>query len=162
MITLVGIECPQRANEYKFYPVCRHECVQVENFAEEFVLTPPGGLISDTISAPIESIHTFPKDINPKVKIMAWLEFELAFLKAAVDHFSRYATGNFAAPRLLSVAVNFEKISKWTQYEKFIRRTKTTKELWHSAVFCHLCNQVVRLSVFFGGAGGLSLTDLCT
>ena len=36
--------------------------------------------------------HTFPKSMNLKVNIIAWLEFKLDYFKAAVQHFSYYAT----------------------------------------------------------------------
>ena len=45
--------------------------------------------ISSDVIQPI----SFPKDIGPKVNVIAWLEFELAYLEAAVQHFSHYTTG---------------------------------------------------------------------
>ena len=39
----------------------------------------------------IRWIHTFSKGINPKVRVIAQLEFELAHFEATVQHFSYYA-----------------------------------------------------------------------
>ena len=39
-----------------------------------------------------KEVHTFPMDIRPKGNVKAWLELELAYFKAAVQHFSHYAT----------------------------------------------------------------------
>ena len=36
-------------------------------------------------------VHIFPKGISPKVNVIAWLEFELVYFEAAVQHFSQYA-----------------------------------------------------------------------
>ena len=41
-----------------------------------------------------KGFHTFPKGISPKVNIMAWLEFELAYYNYAVQHFNHYNTNN--------------------------------------------------------------------
>ena len=41
----------------------------------------------------IRWFNTFTKVISPKVNTIAWLEFELAYFEAAVQHFSHYATG---------------------------------------------------------------------
>ena len=38
-------------------------------------------------------VHTFPKHLNPKVKTIAWLEFELAYYDNAIQRVSHYATG---------------------------------------------------------------------
>ena len=40
-------------------------------------------------------VHIFPKGINPKVNVIAWLEFELAYYDFAVEHVSHYATGSY-------------------------------------------------------------------
>ena len=40
-----------------------------------------------------KGVHTFPKDISPKVNTIAQLEFELIYFTAAVQHLSYYATG---------------------------------------------------------------------
>ena len=37
-------------------------------------------------------VHTFPKGISPKVNVIAWLEFELAYFEAVVKHFNNYIT----------------------------------------------------------------------
>ena len=34
----------------------------------------------------------FHKVINPKVNVIAWLEFELAYFEAAIQHVSHYTT----------------------------------------------------------------------
>ena len=39
-----------------------------------------------------KEIHTFPKGIYPKVNILAWLEFELAYYDPAVQRFNHYTT----------------------------------------------------------------------
>ena len=31
-------------------------------------------------------VHAFPKDINPKINVMAQLEFELVYFEAAVQY----------------------------------------------------------------------------
>ena len=36
--------------------------------------------------------YTFPKGINPKVKVIAKLELKLVYLEAVLEHFSHYAT----------------------------------------------------------------------
>ena len=49
---------------------------------------------SDTIkflTGEIKRVHAFPKVINPKVNLIAWLEFELVYSEAAVQHFSHHA-----------------------------------------------------------------------
>ena len=40
-----------------------------------------------------KGVHAFAKSINPKVNIIAQLEFKLTHFKAAVLHFSHYAKG---------------------------------------------------------------------
>ena len=35
-------------------------------------------------------VHTLLKDISPKVNVIAWLEFELAFCDVAVQHVSHF------------------------------------------------------------------------
>ena len=42
------------------------------------------------IASVYKGLHTFPKGISLKVNAIAWLEFELAFFKAAVHYFSHY------------------------------------------------------------------------
>ena len=39
-----------------------------------------------------KGVHTFPKDICPKVNVIARLEFELAYYDFAVHHFNHYTT----------------------------------------------------------------------
>ena len=39
-----------------------------------------------------KSVHAFPKSINPKINITAWLEFELTNYNFAVQNVSHYAT----------------------------------------------------------------------
>ena len=36
----------------------------------------------------VRSFNDFPKGISPKVKVIAWLEFELTCFKASVQHVS--------------------------------------------------------------------------
>ena len=36
---------------------------------------------------PATRVHSFPKSISPKVHIVAWIEFELAYLEVAVQNF---------------------------------------------------------------------------
>ena len=38
-------------------------------------------------------VHAFLRGINPKVKVIAWLEFELVYYDVAVLHFSHFNTG---------------------------------------------------------------------
>ena len=40
-----------------------------------------------------KEVHTFPEDINPKVNIIARLEFEPTYYDLAVQPFIRSATG---------------------------------------------------------------------
>ena len=44
-------------------------------------------------------VHTFPKSINPKVIVIAPLAIELAYIKAADQHFNQYATGTLPSDR---------------------------------------------------------------
>ena len=44
-------------------------------------------------------IYTFPKDISPKMNVIAWLEFELADYDVAVQHISHYVTEIFPRQR---------------------------------------------------------------
>ena len=37
-------------------------------------------------------VHTFSKGISPKVNVVAWLEFELAYYDVVVWNVSHYAT----------------------------------------------------------------------
>ena len=39
-----------------------------------------------------KGVHTFPKGICPKVNVIAWLEYELAYYDSAVHRFNPYAT----------------------------------------------------------------------
>ena len=41
-----------------------------------------------------KGVYAFPKSINPKVNVIAWLEFELAYYDVTVQHFNHYTTGN--------------------------------------------------------------------
>ena len=45
-----------------------------------------------------KGIHTFPKGISLKVKVIALLEFELAYHDVAVEHISKYTTGTLPHP----------------------------------------------------------------
>ena len=38
-----------------------------------------------------KEVHTLPKDISPKINVIAWLAFELAYYDFAVQHVSHYA-----------------------------------------------------------------------
>ena len=38
-----------------------------------------------------KGVHTFTKGICPKVNVIAWLEFELAYYDSAVQRFNHYA-----------------------------------------------------------------------
>ena len=38
-----------------------------------------------------KGVHIFPKSITSKVKEIAWLEFELAYLETTLKHFNHYA-----------------------------------------------------------------------
>ena len=38
-------------------------------------------------------VQAFPEDINPKVNIIAWVEFELAYCNIRVPHVSHYSRG---------------------------------------------------------------------
>ena len=40
-----------------------------------------------------KGVHAFPKHINLKVKVIARPEFEQAYCKASIQHFSHCATG---------------------------------------------------------------------
>ena len=46
-------------------------------------------------------IKDFSKDISPKVNVMAWPEFEIAYYDLLVQLFSHYTTGTPPYPRLL-------------------------------------------------------------
>ena len=37
-----------------------------------------------------KDVHIFPKDIRRNVNVMTWLEFKLAYFKAAVQHFKPF------------------------------------------------------------------------
>ena len=39
-------------------------------------------------------LHIFPMDTSPKVNVIVWMEFELAYFEAVVLHINRYATGS--------------------------------------------------------------------
>ena len=39
-----------------------------------------------------KGVHTFPKGIFPKVNVIAWLEYELAYYDSAVQRFNHYTT----------------------------------------------------------------------
>ena len=39
-----------------------------------------------------KGVHAFPKGISPKVKVWAWLKFDLSYYDLTVQHISRYAT----------------------------------------------------------------------
>ena len=39
-----------------------------------------------------KGVHTFPKGICPKVNVIAWLEFKLAYYDSAVHRFNHYTT----------------------------------------------------------------------
>ena len=41
----------------------------------------------------VKVVHTFLKDISPKVNVIAWMVFELAYNDSAVQHLSLYAMG---------------------------------------------------------------------
>ena len=49
--------------------------------------------------------NTFPRGINPKVNIMAQLEFELAYLEGVVQHFS-YNVFKYFFAKVCIVSVN--------------------------------------------------------
>ena len=39
-----------------------------------------------------DRVNTFPKSISPKVSVLVWVEFNLVYFKAAVQHVNPYAT----------------------------------------------------------------------
>ena len=39
-----------------------------------------------------KGVHTFPKGICPKVNVIAWLEYELAYYDSVVHRFNHYTT----------------------------------------------------------------------
>ena len=41
-----------------------------------------------------KGIHTFTRGISPKVNVMAWQGFELAYFEVAVQRFSHFVTGS--------------------------------------------------------------------
>ena len=45
---------------------------------------------NQAIAVGIKRVHTFPKSINPKVNVRAWLQFELAHYDFAIQHISHY------------------------------------------------------------------------
>ena len=45
-----------------------------------------------------KEVHTFPKDISPKMNVIERLEFELSYYDAAVHHVSHYTTGSRSKP----------------------------------------------------------------
>ena len=52
----------------------------------------------------IERLYIFPKDINPKVDVIAWLGFEIAYFEAAVQHVSNYAKGSSTGEFIIRIA----------------------------------------------------------
>ena len=48
-----------------------------------------------------KGVHTSAKCIRPKVNIIAWLDFELVYFEAAVQHFNHYITAT--SPNLFGV-----------------------------------------------------------
>ena len=48
----------------------------------------------------INGVYTFPKGISPKVNVIAWLEFELAYYDVKVQHVNHYATRAHTPPVL--------------------------------------------------------------
>ena len=52
-----------------------------------------------------KGVHTFPKDICPKVNVIAWLEYELSYYDSAVHRFNHYTK------RTPTSAVTFEMLS---------------------------------------------------
>ena len=49
-----------------------------------------------TMIQPITGVQTFPKLLIKKVIVIAWLEFELTYFEAAIQHYNSYATGTLA------------------------------------------------------------------
>ena len=49
------------------------------------------------VSEEIRRFNIFPKGIWLKVKVQAWLEFELAYYDVAVNYVSHYAMGTISA-----------------------------------------------------------------
>ena len=73
------------------------------------ILTSIGYLMLKLIAGGDKGIHIFPKGICPKVNIIAWLEFKLAYFETTVQHFSHYAMGTFQLQCLRS-QMNFERV----------------------------------------------------
>ena len=40
-----------------------------------------------------KTVHIFPNGINPQMNVIAWMEFEVATIETAVQHFSHYSMG---------------------------------------------------------------------
>ena len=40
-----------------------------------------------------KKVYSFLKDVSPKVNIVAWLEFELAYYNVSLQHVNHYAMG---------------------------------------------------------------------
>ena len=61
-----------------------------------------------------KGVYTIPKGINPKMNVIAWLEFELAYFKASIQHFSHYTMGT--SPHIYCLVSLFKGISTFMGY----------------------------------------------
>ena len=59
-------------------------------------------------------IHDFLKDIYPKVAVIAWLDFELAYYDVVARHASHYAKGN-PSPIIIIIIIIYLKLYKFVQ-----------------------------------------------
>ena len=53
-------------------------------FNVKAILEKRGEVVLSNLELEDKWVHFFPKDISPKVKVMAWLEFELTYYIVAV------------------------------------------------------------------------------
>ena len=60
------------------------------NFQESTTILKSGNLLKAPRRWEDKEVHTFPKDICPRVNLVAWLEFELAYYDSAVQLFNPY------------------------------------------------------------------------
>ena len=75
-----------------------------------------------------KKVHAFTKGVSSKVKVMVWLELELAFFEVTAQHLSHYAKVTLTYSIRIFIDMEFS----FAHFKKIcVRKFKYTKYFWH-------------------------------
>ena len=97
----------------------------------------------------LKRLHTFPKDICPKVNVISWLEFELAYFKAAVQHLILHYFVLFWFYKPVALKIDPLMIVNWfSVFNKNPKMKVTFQENWHGRLLIDSNGMLTCLELF--------------